>query len=431
MIGGIKLNVSKISKGVKLGYHQTAKFKTTAMSLNIIAPLDSHTSEKALLVYLLSRTTAKYPTVFSMNRALAKLYGAIISPSISKSGESLVLSLNLICLGDRFTLDRAPVTEECIRLLLSCLFEPDVTPNGFKSENVEREKRLLLQKLESEKDDKRVYAFNRMLEEMCCDEAYSRNKYGEKERIEALDGKQLFEEWKKLIFSCPMQINYIGEKSEKEISDIVRPYFEKLERKNIIDVTTEFLTESYGTKTVTEKQSVKQGKLVVGYRAGMTYGMDNYAAIKVMNAIFGAGTFSKLFMNVREKMSLCYYCSARLINSKGIIVVQSGVETENAQKALDAIRNELDEVRRGNFEDETVEQAKLSLIDTLNSVEDAASDIDDWFKRYCASGDFYAPCDIVKMIEPVSREEIIVAAGCVSEDTVFVLESDKEENADE
>ena len=249
--------------------------------------------------------------------------------------------------------------------------------------------------------------------------------------FQILDGKVLFEEWKNLIFSCPIQINYIGPKSEKEITDTVKPYFEKLERKNIIDITTEFLTESYGTKTVTEKQNVKQGKLVVGYRAGMTYGMDNYAALKVMNAIFGSGTFSKLFMNVREKMSLCYYCSASLINSKGIIAVQSGVETENAQKALDAIRNELDEVRRGNFEDETVAQAKLSLCDTLHSVEDAGTDIDAWFKAYCASGEFYTPDSIAEMIKSVSREEIIVAACSVTEDTVFILESEKKEEKED
>ena len=412
---------------MKLGYHQTGKFKTTTMSLNIIAPLDSKTSEKALLIYLLSRTTKKYPTVFSMNRALAKLYGAIISPSVSKSGEALVLSLNLTCLDDKFTLDGAPITEECIRLLLSCLFEPDITPDGFKKENVEREKRLLLQKIESEKDEKRIYALNRMIEEMCKDEAYSLNKYGKKEIIEKLDGKALFEEWKSLIFSCPIQINYIGPKSEKEITDTVKPFFEKLERKNIIDITTEFLTESYGTKTVTEKQNVKQGKLVVGYRAGMTYNMDNYAALKVMNAIFGSGTFSKLFMNVREKMSLCYYCSSSLVNSKGIIAVQSGVETENAQKALDAIRNELDEVRKGNFDDETINQAKLSLCDTLHSVEDAGTDIDAWFKAYCSTGEFFTPDAISEMIKAVSREEIIVAAFSVSEDTVFILESEKKE----
>ncbi|MBQ7118188.1 MAG: insulinase family protein, partial [Clostridia bacterium] len=175
------------------------------------------------------------------------------------------------------------------------------------------------------------------------------------------------------------------------------------------------------------KQKVKQGKLVIGMRAGMTYDYDNYAAIKVMCAIFGSGTFSKLFMNVREKMSLCYYCSARLINNKGLIVVESGVETENALKALSAIRNELDEVRKGNFTDEVIENAKKSITDTLSSVDDSIMTIDHWMTSQCTSSPFRAPESFIDEINAVSREEIILAASMVTEDTVFILESEKEE----
>lgn len=429
--GGIKVNITKISKGVSLAHHRTSRFKTSTVSLNIAAPLDGHTGDRTLLIYLLSKTNKSYPTIFSMNRALAGLYGASVTSSVSKSGETLILSLNLACLDDRFTLDSGSITDECIRLLFSCFFEPDITPDGFLPEKVEQEKALLLQRIDSENDEKRIFALNRMLEEMCRDEAYGLNKYGKREVIEKADGKALFEEWKRLVFNCPIQINYVGSKSEEEVTAIVKPYFEKLERKEIIDLHTEFITEAYSSNTVTQKQNVKQGKLVIGMRAGMTYAMDNYAALKVMTAIFGAGTFSKLFMNVREKMSLCYYCSASLINSKGIIAVQSGVETENAQKALNAIRHELDEVRAGNFADETVEQAKMSICDRLYSVTDSAADTDAWLKTFFASGEFYTPEQTAKMIEAVSREEIIVAAAGVTEDTVFILESEKEDTGDE
>ncbi len=425
------MNITKICRGVNLAHHRTSRFKTTTVSLNIAAPLDDHAGERALLIYLLSKTNKTYPTMFKMNRALADLYGASVTSSVSKAGESLVLSLNLSCLDDRFTLDSKSITDECIKLLFSCFFEPDITPDGFSAEKVEREKALLLQRIDSENDEKRIFALNRMLEEMCKDEAYSLNKFGKKEVIEKANGKILFEEWKKLVFNCPIQINYIGSRSEEEVASLIKPYFEKLERKDITSLHTEFITEAYFKKTVTQKQKVKQGKLVIGLRAGMTYEMDNYAALKVMTAIFGSGTFSKLFMNVREKMSLCYYCSASLINSKGIIAVQSGVETENAQKALDAIRHELDEVRAGNFTDEIIEQAKMSICDRLCSVADSAADTNAWLKTFFTCGEFYTPEQIAGMIETVSREEIIVAAAGVTEDTVFILESEKEDTKDE
>ncbi len=423
------MNISQISTGVRLCTHKTAKFKNSIVSLNILTPLDDNAARNALLLHLLARTNKSYDTITKMNRRLAGLYGATIIPSIQKNGEAQVLTLSLVSIDDRFALDGDKVLEEGIKLLCSCLFKPDITPEGFKEENISREKRLLIEKIESIKDDKRVYALEKMISEMCCDEPYGISKYGEIEEIEKVTAADLLDGWKKILLTSPVQINVTGNFSEKRMEKIFSSLFDSLKRNkdDIIDMRTEFLTEAYKSKTVTEKQKLKQGKLVIGMRAGMTYAYDNYAAIKVMCAIFGSGTFSKLFMNVREKMSLCYYCSAQLINSKGLIVVQSGVETENAQKALDAIRNELDEIRKGNFTDEVIENAKMSIKDTLNSVADGVMTIDNWCTSQCTNGDFRTPESFIEEIENVSREEIIIAATMVTEDTVFILESEKEE----
>ena len=423
------MNIKKLCSGVKLCYHKTEQFKTSVISLDIITPLDSKASHKALLVHLLARTNKDNPTLTAMNRKLASLYGAVITPGISQVGESQILSLTLVCIDERFALDKEAVLSDGIRLLLDCLFAPDVTPEGFKEENIIREKRLLCEKIDSLNDDKIRYAYRRMIAEMCCDESYGISELGEKDEINALTGKELFDVWKQLLLFSQIQINITGNFDDALIEDATIPRFEALERKqaDITEVHTEFITESYGSKTVTEKQKVQQGKLVIGFRAGMTYDMDNFAAIKVMTAIFGSGTFSKLFMNVREKLSLCYYCSARFINSKGIIAVQSGVETENIEKALEAIRHELDEVRMGNFTDEDIKAAKLSLKDTYKSVSDSVMTINSWFTSQCMSGEFLTPEDYIALIENVSREEIIVAANMVTEDTVFILESEKEE----
>lgn len=423
------MNIKKLCNGVRLCCHKTAQFKTSIVSLNIITPLDNNASKKALLLHLLARTNKDNPTLTAMNRKLASLYGAVIIPAVSKVGESQVLTLSLCCIDDRFALDNESVLTESVKLLLDCLFTPDITLDGFKEENIEREKRLLCEKIDSLNDDKIRYAYKRMISEMCCDENYGISELGEKDEINAVTAKELFTVWKQLLLFGNIQINVTGNFNETLIEDEILHRFEALERKkdDIIQAHTEFLSESYDTKTVTEKQKVQQSKLVIGMRAGMTYDMDNYAAIKVMTAIFGSGTFSKLFMNVREKLSLCYYCSARFINSKGLIAVQSGVETENIDKALEAIRHELDQVRAGNFADDDIKAAKLSLKDSYSSITDSVSTIDSWCTMQCMSGDFLTPEDYINMIENVSREEIIVAANMVTEDTVFILESEKED----
>ena len=415
----------KIADGVRLAFSQTDKFKSAVMSLSVCAPLDDTAAANAVLIRLLARTNAKYPTTLEMNRALASLYGAAVTPVIEKQGETVVLRLVLSVLDDRFTLDGESVCEQCIDLLCDCFFAPDVTPEGFKGDNVALEKRLLIEQIDAERDEKRIYAKERLIEEMCKDEAYGKSKYGTKAQIEALNGKMLLEQWKALLLHAPMEFGFAGSTAKETLVSLLKKRCAAFLKSNVTELHTEFLTESYGSKTVTETQPVKQGKLVIGYRAGMTYDMDNYAAIRLMTSIFGGGTYSKLFMNVREKMSLCYYCGARLIASKGLILVESGVETENAEKALQAIRAELDAVRKGDFTNEVIEQAKLSLCDALKGVADSNSAILGWFGSFTTASKFYTPEEIADLIRSVSREEIVVAANMVTEDTVFILQSEK------
>ena len=426
------MNSKIIAPGVKLCTHKTEQFKTSVISFNIVTSLTDNPGKKALLVNLLARTSKAYSTITEMNRRLAGLYGAVISPVIRKNGEAQVLSLVLVSLDDRFALKGEKVLSEALKLLPGCLFMPDITPDGFREENLKREKRLLIERLESENDDKRIYALNTMTAEMCRDEAYGIHRLGTKEEIENADGKELLGIWKELLFKAPIQINVVGSFNEEEIENTLTAMFSRLERKkeNIREITTEFITEATDTNIFREKQNVKQGKLVIGMRAGMTYDMDNFAAIKLMNSIFGSGAFSKLFTNVREKMSLCYYCSSRLYSNKGIITVESGVETENAEKALDAIRHELDEIRKGNFSDELIENAKKSLGDLYANIYDSVMGINDWMTSFAAKNEILEPSYLSSLINGVCREEIILAASMVTEDTVFILESDNGEAAE-
>ena len=421
------MELQKICKGTRFAFHRSAQSKATTLSLSLLAPLDEQTTARALLLHLLARTTKQYPTTYAMNRRLASLYGATIAPQVEKLGEMQVLSLVLLCPDDRFALENEPVCAEAVQLLCDCLLQPDVTPDGFKEENLRREKEQLRQKLDGEKDDKRIYAQHRMLEEMCKNEPYRRNPNGDKAEIDAITGGDLFDLWKDLMLHAHVLVSYVGSTPPKALAELLKTRLGAIEKQDLPELRTEFLTESYGVQTVCETQDVKQGKLVIGYRAGMTYEMDNYPAIQLMTAIFGGGTYSKLFMNVRERMSLCYYCSASLVRHKGLLLVQSGIEPENAEKALAAIRHELDDVRAGSFSDETLEQAKRALCDGFRSVTDSNYATLSWLRRFGASAVFQTPEELVEAIENVSREEVILAANLVSEDTVYILTDRKKE----
>ena len=419
-----KMNTVKICKGIDLCLYKCEGFKTAEASINIAMPLgDGKVAQRALLIYLLSKTNREYPTVRDMGIKLGMLYGASISSAIIKVGESQMLRLMLECIDDKFALTDESIIFSSVELLLDMLFKPDVKDGAFNEENVRREKRLMIERLRSMNDDKIVYAANKMIEEMCKNEQYSICKFGTAEEIEKLTGKDISDAYTDILLNAPIKINVIGSFDEDKIIALVKEKFSAVQRENVTQLHTEFVSQAYDERTVRETQEVKQCKIVMGMRAGMTYDRDNYAALKVMTDIFGSGTYSKLFMNVREKKSLCYYCSAKLDASKGIIIIQSGVEKDKIDEAVDAIKHEFGEMQKGNFDDEVISSSKMSICDSLSSALDTPGEIDIWYSAQQYSSYVYSPEELSESIKAVTKEEIVAAASFVSLDTIYILEN--------
>lgn len=422
------MNTLKICKGVTLLTHKADNFKTAQASINIAMPLrDKYRAARALLIYIISKTNRDYPTIKAMGTKLDMLYGASIYPSVIKSGDSQIIRLSLECIDDRFALTDESVILGSLTLMLDMLFKPNLEGAGFPDEDVKREKRLMIERIRSINDDKIAYAFNRMIEEMCADEDFSLSKYGTVEEVEKVTGEDVFKALTDVLLHAPIQINVIGNFDGEKVRSVIAEKFSQFERTDIRELHTEFQSEAYDERRISEKQDVNQSKLVIGMRAGMTYDRDNYAALKVMTDIFGSGTYSKLFMNVREKKSLCYYCSAKLDAGKGLIVIQSGVERDNVEEALDAIKKEFSDMQKGNFDDEVIRSSKMSICDSLNSVWDTPDSIDSWFAAQQTASTAYSPDEMIKMINDVTKEEIMTAAMFATFDTVYTLESEAEE----
>ncbi len=426
------MNTVEICKGVKLCTLKTDNFKTAQASINIAMPLgDGKNAARALLIYLISKTNREYPTIREMGMKLDMLYGASIYPSVIKSGENQIIRLSLECIDDRFALTGESIIFRSLSLMLDMLFKPSLEGKGFTQEDMKREKRLMIERIKSINDDKIAYAANRLIEEMCESEAYSISKYGTPEQVEKLTGQEVFASLMDVLLHAPIQINVIGNFDEEKIALLIKDRFSSCERKKITVLHTEFQSIAYDEKIIREKQSVNQCKLVIGMRAGMTYDRDNYPALKLMTDIFGSGTYSKLFMNVREKKSLCYYCSARLDSGKGLITIQSGVEKDKIDEAIEAIKKEFEDMRQGNFDEDVIKAGKMSLSDGLHSVLDTPEGIDMWYGVQQTASTVYSPDELADMINAVTKEEIMTAAMFASFDTIYVLESgEEEENAD-
>lgn len=423
------LQNKKLFEGVELCSVSAEGFKTACASLSFVMPLGEKASLFALVPNVLTRSCKDYPDVTSVERKLALLYGAEIIVDVTKSGENQVLKVEVSCIDDRFSIGEESITNECLKLLFQMVFEPRLENGAFCSDDVESEKRLLAERLIAENSDKRTYAKNRCNEIMFENELYGIHRYGTVEDIEKITPESLYEAYKEMLSKSKMLVCVSGG-SFSNVEELLEKYISDDDRKAELNETL-YVEACEDVKYVKEQEAVKQGKLVMGFRLGMKGEDDDYAARRVMVDLFGGSPHSKLFTVVREKMSLCYYCSAMMFRQKGVMLVQSGIESYNEEKAKTAILEQLEDIRKGNFTDDDIASSVKSLEDGFRSVSDSAESVAGWFTSQVCSNKYLYPEDFIEQFKKVTREDIIKAAKAVTLDTVFMLEGTGEGGVEE
>lgn len=419
--------VKMLADSVRLVSVATDSFKTGRIAVSMALPMDEKMAANSLLIYLLKRSCKEYPDFSLLNGKLDELYGASLSAGVGKAGEAQVLTLSLTCIDDRFALNDESITEQCAELLASMIFSPNCKSGSFGAENLAAEKRLLIQRIEEELNDKRTYAFNKCIEYMCSNEVYGKDKYGTIEEIQSVKMADVYAAWKNMLSCAIFQITVVGGDADK-VADIFAKRFSKIER-NPVKPETVFILKGRHFNRYEESYPVNQGKLVIGFRAGMQNSRDNIHAITVMNDIFGMGTYSKLFVNVREKLSLAYYCWSRLVASKGIVLVEGGIDTDKEKKVSAEILSQLSDLRNGKTDPEVLESSKRSLKEkyTFTTPEGICS----WYASQVLEEEIITPESMIHGVETVTMQQVCDAAKKLSIDTIYMLKAQEEaENED-
>ena len=415
--------IVKLKDGVEGLFVKNERFNTTSISFNFYLPLKKETvAENALLPFILTSCSEKYPSFSALNYKLNKLYGARLEASTEKYGDCQLLRMTVSVIDDRFTFDSDSLVKQASELLLGLIFSPSTQDGAFLSSDVEREKRKAIEHIKGEIAEKRIYAKNRLLSEMFKDTPYGLPKCGTVEDVEKTDGKSLYKAWENMLSSAFVRVQVVGASLPNRFFEDIAEKFQNVKRINITDC--KFCLPAKPTdkpKTVFEKMEVKQGKLVMGFSSEM-YGDDDMSLpLMVMCDIFGGGPYSRLFSNVREKMSLCYYCSASSVRYKGLLTVDSGVETANAEKAQNEILNQLEIIKKGEFSDFEFDASVKSICDSLSTYYDSQNSLDLWYALKINNQNLYSPKDIAEKIKKITREDVILAAKGVKLHTVYKL----------
>lgn len=418
----------EIVRGVTLLGVNANHFKTNEIAVSLALPLKKETaSVNALFINLLSRRSKDYPNLSSLNKKLALLYGASLSAVVSKIGETQVLKLGITSLDDKFSLDADSISLECIRLLTSLLFEPRLNDNKeFFEEDIESEKRILIEKIESEQNEKRTYVLRRAEALMFADEPYGIDRYGTADDVKKITAKDVYTAWKNAIETARIMVTVVGSADIETAAIHLKEVFSSVKREYAPLPDAVFVPVCKEAKEKMERIDVNQGKLVLGFRVNLKPEDELTPAMRTFCDIFGGGPYSKLFANVREKMSLCYYCSARYTKQKSCIMIQCGCNEENMDKAVNEILHQLDEIKNGNFEEE-FNSSKIGLRDAIMSVNDTPELIESWYANQIISEEIKSPEQSVNENDSVTMDDVKQCAALLSLDTVYKLSAPKEE----
>lgn len=417
------VNRIEIANGAFFTGIKDSRFKTMRITANLFVPLSRETaSENALLFGVLSRSCKAYPDFTSLSKKLALLYGADLSVSVRKVGDRQMLSLTAAGIDDRYALDGDSVAEELSLLLCNTIFEPNLSGEAFVDSEVEQERRQLLDVIDSEFNDKRIYANSQLVKNMCKNEVFGLARYGTAEKIKEVTPSSLYTAWKNLLKTAVFEIMYIGDSSPDGAMNVFKNAFSAFERKPS-ELPVQIVRTASEPRYISEEMELSQSKLVMGFRTDCAVPDSDVISERLMCAVLGGTASSKLFCNVREKQSLCYYCSSRYDKSKGILTVDSGVEGENIKKAEEGILKEIEDMKNGVITDFEIEAAKKAVVNSFNSSNDTVGGIEAWYANQIFDGEYKTIEQLSAEINAVTKEQIVAAAKKLTLDTVYVLKN--------
>lgn len=419
------LKTKEIKNGVYFHSVIDKKFKFNRTSVNFVVKMNSkEVSSNAILSFLLRKRCRQYPNMLDLGKKLQQLYGANLFSGCKKIGDNQIITFGISALDDELSLNGENLNRQVAKLLDCIIFDPVIESGKFVYEDVDIEKQNLTELVESEYNDKKQYAMNQALYYLFDGEGYGCNKYGDVDSIRLVQNSQLIEAYKKILASAEVHIMFIGRENYSDCFDAFKDRFNFIDRNNVYVSENKKYVKSGELKKKVEYDQVLQSKLVMGFASLKKYDSELNDVIMIMTVLLGGTPMSKLFVNVREKLSLCYYCSARYDLSKGLVWVESGVENKNIERAKAAILEQFEDIKNGNFSDEDLEKVIIFVENSLKGTFDSTGGIENYYLSQLCGNKVKSLGDRINVIKSIKKQDIIEVANLYSLGMDYVLTSE-------
>ena len=415
------IHTFELMPGITLRCFPDHRFKQSAISVQFIRPMAREEAAlNALLPAVLLRGCESCPDLRHITLRLDDLYGASVGALVRRVGDYQTTGLHAGFIEDRYALQDDAVLQPMAAFLRELLLEPLLEKGAFLESFVESEKRNLIATIESQKNDKRAYAGAQMLRHMCKEDSFGIPRLGEKEQVAAITPQSLYAHYQTVLRESPIQLFYVGSARLEAIRDVLKPVFASLpHRRAALPPQTPYRDSGKGEYT--ETMEVAQGKLCMGFVTDVTLRDGDFAAMQVFNALFGAGMTSKLFMQVREKLSLCYDISSGYHSSKGIFTVSAGIDSHKDTQVRREVMAQLAACQNGQISQEELTAAKQALIAQLQSTHDSPGAIEGYYATAALSGLKWTPEEYMEKVSAVTAADVARMAAALQLHTVYFL----------
>ena len=407
--------------GVTLRYIQATRFKQSCLSIQFLRQMTAQEAGlNALIPAVLLRGCRDYPDLQRITQRLDDLYGASIGTLVRRIGDYQITGFYCGFMEDRFALDGDEILRPMVDLAAKLLLEPLEEDGGFSVDFTESEKRNLICAIESDRSNKGAYAASQLLKLMCKEDSFGIPRLGEIPAIQTIDHRTAFSHYRRVLAESPVEIFYVGAAPMATVADLLQPVFARIPRR-FTALPAQSPYRFTPAQEASETQQVAQAHLSMGFVTPITNQNPRFAAMQICNAIFGGGMTSKLFMQVREAMSLCYAIGSGYYGSKGILTVNAGIDTSQAEATKEAILRQLDACKEGNITPQELTAAKESILSGLRSVYDSPGAMEGYFSTAAISGLSRTPQTYAAQIRAVTLADVTQAAKTISLHSTFIL----------
>lgn len=435
----VKYQKQEIKKGITIHNLDTEKFKTNLIAIFLTTPLSrEYVTFDAVLSAVLRRGSKNMPTQEEISKTLEGMYGADFDCGLNKTGDNHIIKFYLESVNDEFLPHNSEnLLKESMEKISEIVFNPYLEEGKFKEEYVNQEKENIKQRINAKKDNKAAYAKTRCVEEMYKDEPAGLFRYGYVEDLENINSKNLYEYYQKLLSECKIDIFISGKINNEKCIQIIseNENIKNLQPREAKYIINDIITkQNVQERTIEEKLDVTQGKIVIGcdilFDENDLKDENLRCQAMLYNSLLGGSANSKLFQNVREKASLAYTVSSNYVRYKSNIFINAGIEIDNFEQAVNIIRQQIEDMKNGDFTEEQIENEKKVIISQINTIDDEQDTEIIYFLGQELTNLNEGIEEYKENIRKVTKEQIQNVASKVKINTIFFLRNEEVENAD-